>query len=81
MSKKPDYRHEEYFQALGVKINATRGLEPAISKFKRLVKISRVLEDYKDNQEYEKPSDKRRRKHGRAVRRNRIGETTDASTR
>jgi len=41
----------------------------ALRKFKRKVNDSGILQDYKDRQYYEKPSDKRRKAKKQAIRR------------
>ena len=43
------------------------GIGPALKKFKRKVNDSGVLKEFREKLHYEKPSDKRRRKHKSAI--------------
>ncbi len=56
---------------IGVRVpgNTDRDLEMALRKFKKIVKDSGILEEYRDRQEYLKPSVKRRKQKLEAIRR------------
>lgn len=41
--------------------------ESMLTRFNRLVQVSGILRDYKLHESYEKPSDRKRRKHREAV--------------
>jgi small subunit ribosomal protein S21 len=45
-------------------------IEKALKKFKRVVKNSNILEEYKNHSRFEKPSDKKRKKKGLSILRN-----------
>ncbi|MTI89247.1 MAG: 30S ribosomal protein S21 [Balneolaceae bacterium] len=45
---------------LGVEVKDNESVDRAINRFKKLVTRSRVLNEYKDRQQYTKPSVKRR---------------------
>lgn len=56
-----------YFQPIQVEV--FNNFEKAAKIFKTLVQSEGVLAKYKEKQSYEKPSEKRRRKHNESVRR------------
>lgn len=60
----------EDFSPLQVEVGSN--FEDAVRRFKSLVQKSKVLSRYKERQQYEKPSEKKRRRKREAKERNRI---------
>ena len=48
-----------------VRVRANESLERALRRFKRMVEKEGTLRQLRDHKEYEKPSDKRRKKRGK----------------
>jgi small subunit ribosomal protein S21 len=55
-----------HFRGLEVKVH-DNDFEDAFRKFKSLVQKEKIISEYKEKQRYEKPSDKKRRKHREAI--------------
>lgn len=53
---------------LGVEVKDNESIERAINRFKKMVTRSRILNEYKDRQQYTKPSVERREALKKAVR-------------
>ncbi len=53
---------------LGVEIKDNESVERAINRFKKMVTRSRILNEYKDRQQFTKPSIERREAMKKAVR-------------
>lgn len=53
---------------IGVNVKDNESIDRAINRFKKLVTRSRVLNEYKDRQQYTKPSDERREALKKSVR-------------
>ncbi|MDX1672084.1 MAG: 30S ribosomal protein S21 [Balneolaceae bacterium] len=45
---------------VGVEVKDNESIDRAINRFKKLVTRSRILNEYKDRQQYTKPSEERR---------------------
>ncbi len=60
-----DEKLEKYLTALEVKIHGTskEQFERAVKAFRAIVQKEKILSLYKEKQTYEKPSEKKRRKH------------------
>lgn len=56
-----------YFSPVEVKVY--NNFEKAFKNFRALVQSEKILSTYKEKQSYEKPSEKRRRKHNESIRR------------
>jgi ribosomal protein S21 len=54
-------KEEIYFTPIGVKVK-NQDIESALKKFKNIVKDSKILFLYKEKQQFEKPSAKKRKK-------------------
>ena len=53
---------------LGVEVKDNESVERAINRFKKMVTRSRILNEYKDRQQFTKPSIERREARKKAVR-------------
>ena len=53
---------------VGVKVKDNESIDRAINRFKKLVTRSRILNEYKENQQYTKPSKERREALTRSIR-------------
>jgi len=53
---------------IGVNVKDNESIDRAINRFKKLVTRSRVLNEFKDRQQYTKPSDERREAMKKSVR-------------
>ncbi len=53
---------------LGVKVKDNESIDRAINRFKKLITRSRVLMEYKERQQFTKPSEQRREDLKRSVR-------------
>ncbi len=53
---------------LGVKVKDNESIDRAINRFKKLVTRSRIMVEYKDRQQYTKPSEERREAFKKSVR-------------
>ncbi len=53
---------------LGVEVKDNESIERAINRFKKLITRSRILNEYKDRQQFNKPSVVRREAKKKAVR-------------
>jgi small subunit ribosomal protein S21 len=53
---------------VGVKVKDNESIDRAINRFKKLVTRSRILNEYKENQQYTKPSKERREALKRSIR-------------
>jgi small subunit ribosomal protein S21 len=53
---------------LGVEVKDNESVDRAINRFKKMVTRSRILNEYKDRQQYTKPSVERREALKKAVR-------------
>lgn len=70
MSRNPSYNDEELvFHPLEVEVR-DGNFEEASRRFKTLVQRDGILNDFRQRQEFEKPSEKRRRKQREAAERN-----------
>lgn len=58
----------DHFQPLEVRVH--NDFDRAFKQFRLLVQTERVLSLYKEKQSYEKPSEKRRRKHNESIQKN-----------
>lgn len=71
MAEKKKFKKREeqflYGHALGVKV-INNNVEAALRKWKRLVKESGVIDEYKSRREYIKPTTKRRKQKNDAIR-------------
>lgn len=54
------------FRGLEVKVY-DNDFEDAFRKFKSLIQKEKIISEYKEKQRYEKPSDKKRRKHRESI--------------
>jgi small subunit ribosomal protein S21 len=74
------YAHIEAVQAQPLEVKVfNNNFDKALRAFRALVQKERILSSYKENQSYEKPSDKRRRKRNE-MKRKRLEVFTDNST-
>jgi ribosomal protein S21 len=64
--KGPEELDFSYFKPLEVRVY-DNNFERAFKTFKALVQFERILSVYKERQSYEKPSEKKRRKHGESI--------------
>lgn len=55
-----------------VTLRQNENLESAIKRFKRKVEMDGIIKEYKENQYFEKPSDKKRRKRKDSIRKLKI---------
>lgn len=53
---------------VGVKVKDNESVDRAVNRFKKLVARSRILNEYKDNQQYTKPSKERREALKKSIR-------------
>lgn len=53
---------------VGVKVKDNESIDRAINRFKKLVTRSRILNEYKENQQYTKPSEERREALKKSIR-------------
>ena len=53
---------------LGVEVKDNESVERAINRFKKMITRSRILNEYKDRQQFTKPSIKKREAMKKAVR-------------
>lgn len=53
---------------IGVKVKDNESIDRAVNRFKKLVARSRILNEYKDNQQYTKPSKERREALKKSIR-------------
>jgi small subunit ribosomal protein S21 len=53
---------------LGVEVKDNESVDRAINRFKKLVARSRILNEYRDRQEYTKPSKQRREALKKSIR-------------
>ena len=53
---------------VGVKVRDNESIDRAINRFKKLVTRSRILNEYKERQQYTKPSEERREALKRSIR-------------
>lgn len=71
MAEKKKFKKREeqflYGHALGVKV-INKNVEAALRKWKRIVKESGVIDEYKSRREYIKPTTKRRKQKNDAIR-------------
>lgn len=61
-------KHSAAVQARPLEVRVHNNFDKALRAFRALVQKERVLSLYKEKQTYEKPSDKRRRKHAEYMR-------------
>lgn len=61
-SEDSKYAHIQPVQAQYLEVKVYDNFDRALKAFRALVQKERILSIYKENQSYEKPSDKRRRK-------------------
>jgi ribosomal protein S21 len=61
-------KHSPAVQARPLEVRVNNNFDKALRAFRALVQKERVLSLYKEKQTYEKPSDKRRRKHAEYLR-------------
>ncbi|MGM0738946.1 MAG: 30S ribosomal protein S21 [Bacteroidota bacterium] len=52
----------------GVKVKDNESIDRAINRFKKMMTRSRILMEYKERQQYLKPSELRREAHKKSVR-------------
>lgn len=53
---------------VGVEVKDNESIDRAVNRFKKLVARSRILNEYKDNQQYTKPSKERREALKKSIR-------------
>lgn len=53
---------------IGVEVKDNESIDRAINRFKKMVTRSRILNEYKDRQEYTKPSKERREALKKSIR-------------
>ncbi|HKJ46083.1 MAG TPA: 30S ribosomal protein S21 [Balneolales bacterium] len=53
---------------LGVKVKDNESIDRAINRFKKMITRSRIMVEYKDRQQYTKPSEERREAMKKSVR-------------
>ena len=53
---------------VGVKVKDNESIDRAVNRFKKLVARSRILNEYKENQQYTKPSKERREALKKSIR-------------
>jgi len=53
---------------IGINVKDNESIDRAINRFKKMVTRSRVLNEYKDRQQYRKPSEERREALKKSVR-------------
>lgn len=53
---------------LGVKVKDNESIDRAINRFKKMVTRSRIMVEYKERQQYTKPSEQRREAMKKSVR-------------
>ena len=68
MSKPDDYLN--YFKPLEIEVRSS--LEEALKHFKSLVQKEKIIADFKERQQYTKPSVKRKQKHKKALQRQKL---------
>ena len=56
------------YNMVGVKVKDNESIDRAVNRFKKLVARSRILNEYKDNQQYTKPSKERREALKKSIR-------------
>lgn len=61
-------KHSAAVQARPLEVRVNNNFDKAFRAFRALVQKERILSLYKEKQTYEKPSDKRRRKHAEYMR-------------
>lgn len=62
---------------VGVEVKDNESIDRAINRFKKLVTRSRILNEYKDRQQYTKPSEERREALKKSVREQRRRQRND----
>jgi ribosomal protein S21 len=67
-SSGPSEIDESYFSPIQIIVG--NNFERAFKAFRSLVQAEKILSIFKEKQSYEKPSDKKRRKHNETMRRN-----------
>jgi ribosomal protein S21 len=67
-SSGPSEIDENYFSPIQIIVG--NNFERAFKAFRSLVQAEKILSIFKEKQSYEKPSDKKRRKHNETMRRN-----------
>ncbi|MEX0773201.1 MAG: 30S ribosomal protein S21 [Balneolales bacterium] len=53
---------------IGIKVKDNESIDRAINRFKKMITRSRVLMDYKERQQFAKPSEEKREAHKKSVR-------------
>lgn len=53
---------------IGVKVKDNESIDRAVNRFKKMVTRSRILNEYRDNQQYTKPSEERREALKKSIR-------------
>ncbi|WP_246068298.1 30S ribosomal protein S21 [Fodinibius sediminis] len=56
------------YHMVGVKVKDNESIDRAVNRFKKLVARSRILNEYKDRQQYTKPSKERREALKKSIR-------------
>lgn len=62
---------------IGVKVKDNESIDRAINRFKKMITRSRIMVEYKDRQQYTKPSEERREALKRSVREERRRQRED----
>jgi len=62
---------------IGVKVKDNESIDRAVNRFKKLVTRSRILNEYKERQQYTKPSKERREALKKSIRDQRRRERND----
>lgn len=62
---------------IGVKVKDNESIDRAINRFKKMVTRSRIMVEFKDRQQYTKPSEERREALKRSVREERRRQRED----
>lgn len=74
MTKPDDYLN--YFKPLEIEVRSS--LEEALKHFKSLVQKEKVIADFKERQQYTKPSVAEKQKHKRAIQRSKLAALREA---
>lgn len=57
-----------HYHMIGVNVKDNESIDRAINRFKKMITRSRLLNEYKDRQQYTKPSEERREALKKSVR-------------
>lgn len=63
-----ELKENKFIFMVGVKVKDNESIDRAINRFKKLVTRSRILNEYKERQQYTKPSKERREALKKSIR-------------